>query len=51
MPIFCDYPINYALGFQDGATSFMYAIVDLHDRIIFFLLIVLVVVAWMLIAA
>nr|YP_009659076.1 cytochrome c oxidase subunit 2 [Chytriomyces confervae]QCQ69074.1 cytochrome c oxidase subunit 2 [Chytriomyces confervae] len=49
--ISCDYPLNYALGFQDPASNFMYAIVDLHDRIIFFLIILLVIVAWTLISS
>lgn len=44
--IFCDYPLAYALGFQDPATNWMYAIIDLHDQIIFFLLILQVIVGW-----
>ena len=44
--IFCDYPLVYALGFQDPATNWMYAIVELHDQIIFFLLILQVIVGW-----
>lgn len=42
----CDFPLNYAQGFQDPGTNFMYAIIDLHDRIIFFLLIILTIVFW-----
>ncbi len=49
--LFCDYPLNYALGFQDPGNNWMYAIIDLHDRIIFFLLILQVIVAWFLISA
>ena len=51
MFLFCDYPETYALGFQDSASVFMYAIIDLHDRIIFFLLILLIIVSWTLISA
>ena len=53
-PIFelhCDYPLGYATGFQDPASNWMYAIIDLHDKIIFFLLIILSLVGWFLISA
>ena len=33
-------------GFQDPASDWMYSIIDLHDRIIFYLLIILCVVVW-----
>jgi cytochrome c oxidase subunit 2 len=49
--IYCDYPLNYATGFQDPASNWMYAIVDLHDRIIFFLLVLLVLVSWFLVSS
>lgn len=43
----CDYPLSmHTKGFQDIASDWMLSIVDLHDRIIFYLLIVLVVVVW-----
>lgn len=49
--LFCDYPEAYALGFQDPASNWMYALITLHDRIIFFLIIILVVVCWFLVSA
>ncbi|RKO92670.1 Cupredoxin, partial [Blyttiomyces helicus] len=36
----------YGTGFLDPASTWMYAIIDLHDRIIFYLLIVLAIVVW-----
>jgi cytochrome c oxidase subunit 2 len=41
-----DHPQPWQLGFQDGATTNFYGIVDLHDSIIFYLIIVLVGVTW-----
>ena len=39
--------INYSnLGFQDPGSNWMYAIIDLHDRIIYYLIIVFVLVCW-----
>ena len=49
--LFCDYPLPYAMGFQDPASNLMYAIIHLHDQIIFFLLIILVVVTWFFISS
>jgi hypothetical protein len=37
---YCDYPTPYAMGFQDAGSNWMYAIIDLHDHIIFFLIII-----------
>jgi hypothetical protein len=34
-----DFPVNFSLGFQDPASPWMLAIIDLHDRIIFYLII------------
>lgn len=50
MRLFCDWPVAYATGFQDPATNWMFAIIDLHDRIMFFLFILLTVVMWFLIS-
>lgn len=41
-----DHPIPWQLGFQDGATSTFYGIVDLHDNIIFYLIIIIIGVTW-----
>src|SRR5688500_18042557 len=40
-----------AIGFQDLASDWMLSIVDLHDRIIFYLFIILAVVVWFQISA
>jgi len=34
--IYSDYPLKGQLGFQDPASDWMYAIIDLHDRIVFY---------------
>jgi len=44
--LYNDYPINWSTGFQDPASPWMYAIIDLHDRIMFYLAILLVIVLW-----
>lgn len=49
--IYCDSPIEGQLGFQDPASDWMYAIIDLHDRIIFYQIIIQAVVQWMQISA
>lgn len=41
-----DYPLKGQLSFQDPASDWMYAIIDLHDRIIFYLIIIQSVVLW-----
>lgn len=48
---YCDYPLPYAQGFQDPGSNWMYAIIDLHDNIIFFLIIIFVVVTWFFISS
>jgi cytochrome c oxidase subunit 2 len=49
--IYNDYAERWAMNFQDPASSWMYAIIDLHDRIIFYLIIILVIVSWLLISS
>nr|QCQ69076.1 cytochrome c oxidase subunit 2 [Synchytrium taraxaci] len=49
--IYADFPENWALSFQDPASPWMYAIIDLHDRILFYLIILLIVVVWFLVSA
>jgi cytochrome c oxidase subunit 2 len=41
-----DYAINWSKGFQDPASNTKYGIIDLHDSIIFYLIIFFFVVAW-----
>jgi cytochrome c oxidase subunit 2 len=38
-------------GFQDPATPWMVALIDLHDRIMFYLILLLIVVVWFLVSA
>lgn len=40
--------INTNIGFQDPCSNWMYAIIDLHDKILFYLIILLVLVLWIL---
>lgn len=49
--IYADYAEGWAVGFQDPACDWMYAIIDLHDRIIFYLLMILAVVVWFLVSS
>nr|NP_043726.1 cytochrome oxidase subunit 2 [Allomyces macrogynus]AAC49227.1 cytochrome oxidase subunit 2 [Allomyces macrogynus] len=44
--IYNDHPQPWQIGFQDGATTTFYGIVDLHDNIIFYLIIVIIGVTW-----
>ena len=46
-----DYSQKGQLGFQDPASDWMYAIIDLHDRIIFYQIIIQSVVLWIQISA
>ena len=47
---FTDFAERWAYTFQDPASDWMFAIIDLHDRIIFYLVIILVIVVWFLIS-
>lgn len=49
--IYADYAEAWATGFQDPASDWMYAIIDLHDRIIFSLIIIQAVVVWFLVSS
>lgn len=49
--LWADFPENWSWGFQDPASPWMYAIIDLHDRIMFYLIILLIVVVWFLVSA
>jgi cytochrome c oxidase subunit 2 len=46
--IHTDFAERWAVNFQDPASDWMCAIIELHDRIIFYLVIILVVVVWFL---
>src|SRR6478736_497663 len=49
--IYGDAPINFSKNFQDPASDWLLAIINLHDNIIFYLIIILTVVLWFLISA
>lgn len=46
--IYNNYGISWTSSFQDGANEWIYGIIELHDKIIFYLLIVFTVVLWIL---
>lgn len=45
-----DFAERWAYTFQDPASDSLFAIIDMHDRIIFYVQILLVVVLWFLIS-
>jgi len=47
-PALCDAPEPWQIGFQDGASPTFEGITELHSSIFFYLLVILVGVAWML---
>ena len=49
--LFNDYPINGSWTFQDPASEWMYGIIELHDSIIFYLIILAVLVSWFFVSA
>lgn len=49
--IFADAVSSWSIGFQDPASPWMYAIIDLHDRILLTLIFLFVVVLWFLASA
>ena len=48
--IACDAPRPWGIYFQDSASPQMEALVELHDNIMFYLVIILFGVAWILIS-
>jgi cytochrome c oxidase subunit 2 len=48
--LFCDFAESWQLGFQDPSTPVMEGIVDLFNNISFYLVLVLILVGWMVIA-
>ncbi len=45
---YADSPINFSYGFKDPATQWMLGIVDLHDNIVYYGIIILTLVLWFL---
>lgn len=48
--LYADTAQNYAMGFQDPASSNMLGIIELHDKIMFYLIIIFVLVTWLVIS-
>lgn len=48
---YSDSPLNYSKGFQDPASQWMLGIIDLHDSIMFYLIIIFTVVSWFFVSA
>jgi cytochrome c oxidase subunit 2 len=46
--VHCDLPEPWQFSFQDGASPSFDGIVDLHDQIMFYLIIIIILVSWML---
>lgn len=46
--VFNDAPKPWQIGFQDGATPIMEGIVELHDQVLFYLIVILVFLSWIL---
>lgn len=49
--IYNDYGLNWAFNFQDPSNELMYGIIELHDKIVFYLIIILIYVFWFLISS
>lgn len=49
--LYLDNPQKGQLAFQDPASDWMHAIIDLHDRILFYLIVIQSVVVWYLISS
>jgi LAGLIDADG DNA endonuclease family/Cytochrome C oxidase subunit II, transmembrane domain len=47
-PVSCDSPYPWQLGFQDGSTPIFEGIVELHDTIFFYLVVISFLVFWMM---
>jgi len=46
--IYCDAPEAWNLSFQDVASPTMYGLLELHDHVLFYLVLILVTVSWIL---
>jgi len=49
--IFLDYPLNWSYNFQDPGNNILYGIIELHDSIIYYLIIIATVVFWIFISS
>jgi cytochrome c oxidase subunit 2 len=49
--IYNDYALNWFFYFQDPANELMYGIIELHDQIVFYLILILTYVFWFLISS
>jgi cytochrome c oxidase subunit 2 len=47
-PLSCDSSYPWQMGFQDGSTPNFEGIVELHDTIFFYLVVISFLVSWML---
>jgi heme/copper-type cytochrome/quinol oxidase subunit 2 len=47
-PLYCDASYPWQIGFQDGSTPNFEGIVELHDTIFFYLVVISFLVFWML---
>ena len=45
---FCDVPRRWQIGFQDPATPIMEGIIDFHNHLMFFMVLILTLVCWVL---
>jgi len=50
LPLRADVPLAWGLYFQDGATPSFEGIVDLHNRIMFYLVVILFGVSWVMVS-
>lgn len=46
--VLCDVPRRWQMGFQDPATPIMEGIIDFHNHLMFFLILILTLVCWLL---
>jgi Cytochrome C oxidase subunit II, transmembrane domain len=46
MSLSCDYPVSWGSGFQDPASDWLICLIDLHDQIVFYLIIIASLVIW-----
>jgi cytochrome c oxidase subunit II len=49
--IYTDYANDYSFNFQDPASSWLLSIIELHDTVMFYLVIILTVVIWFFISS
>jgi cytochrome c oxidase subunit 2 len=49
LSIYCDAPEAWNLSFQDVASPTMYGLLELHDHVLFYLVLILITVSWLLV--